>query len=205
MGTKIRTVQWVGLDDPRRLDAATIHFGNDFLNAVGTSRASGYAATWELRTDPGWVTRYLGITVRGFGWSRQLELMRALNGEWSITTECSGETDLPAPGLPNLESLAGAIDCDLGLCPVTNTMPIRRLGLLDGPVEETQLTMAWVAVPSLEVVPSGQIYSSAPALRGPNGGPNMVSYQSLTRDFRSTLSVDEDGVVIEYPSLARRI
>jgi hypothetical protein len=81
-------------------------------------------------------------------------------------------------------------------------MPIRRLGLLDRQVKETYLTMAWVAMPSLEVVPSGQIYSSAPS---PGGGPNVVSYQSLSRDFQSNLSVDEDGVVVEYPSLARQI
>jgi hypothetical protein len=202
MGEKIRTVQWAGLDDPRRLDAATINFSNDSLKAVGTSRATEYAATWELRTAPGWVTQYLGINVRGFGWSRQLELTHSLNGDWSTTTECAGETDLPAAGIADLESLVGAIDCDLGLCPVTNTMPIRRLGLLNRPVEETHLTMAWVAVPSLEVVQSRQIYSSASS---PRGGPNVVFYQSLTRDFRSTLSVDEDGVVIEYPSLARQI
>lgn len=140
--------------------------------------------------------------MRGFAWSRQLELTRALSGEWSSKTECAGETGFPAPGIADRDSLVGAIDCDLGLCPVTNTMPIRRLGLLNRAVEESHLTMAWVAVPSLEVVQSRQIYSSAPS---PRCGPNVVSYQGLTSDFRSPLSVDEHGVVIEYPSLARQI
>ncbi len=31
-------------------------------------------------------------------------------------------------------TIASALDCDLGLCPATNTMPIRRLGLLDADV-----------------------------------------------------------------------
>lgn len=202
MGKKIRTVQWVGLDDPRRLDAATLDLGDSSISALGTSRTTQYTTTWELRTDPGWVTRYLRVHVLGFGWSRQLELARAANGEWSSNVQSVGEVDLPVPGIADPESLAGAIDCDLGLCPVTNTMPIRRLGLLEHPVEETALTMAWVAVPSLEVLQSGQIYSS---ITSPRGGPRLVLFQSLSRDFSSILSVDEDGVVIEYPSLAKRI
>jgi len=49
------------------------------------------------------------------------------------------------------------LDCDLGLSPVTNMVPILRHGLLRSgrPVE---LTMAWVAVPALTVQPDGQRY-----------------------------------------------
>lgn len=76
-------------------------------------------------------------------------------------------------------------------------MPIRRLGLLDEVVDDTTLVAAWVDVPTLRVVPSTQRYSSATHGR--------VTYRSIDGSFESELVVDDDGVVVDYPSLARRV
>ena len=52
----VRHVEWVGDDDPERLEAATITLAPDRLDALGTSRATDYVAHWALETGPGWVT-----------------------------------------------------------------------------------------------------------------------------------------------------
>lgn len=202
MESKTRVAQWLGIDNPERLEAATIQLNEDSMHCLGISRAAEYTASWELKVGAGWLTQELHVEVTGFGWSRRLELRRSEDGTWFCRAEHEGEVDLPAPGIADPSILNGALDCDLGLCPVTNTMPIRHLELLTKQTEETVFTMAWVGMPSLEVIPSKQIYSS---VANPDGGQNTVHYQSITRDFASNLSVDDDGLVIDYPTLARRI
>ncbi|MHA7277226.1 putative glycolipid-binding domain-containing protein [Arthrobacter sp. HLT1-21] len=197
---------WQGSDDPGRLDTATINLETNRLTAHGTSRTADYAVSWALATASGWVTQRLTVTVHGQGWSRHLELMRSDDGVWSSETLSAGDTDLPEPGISDPEGLAGALDCDLGLCPVTNTMPILRLNLVSGdgaPVGETELTMARVEVPSLRVVPSTPVYSHVRAAR--SDSPALMLYNSGNGGFAAELTIDQDGVVLDYPGLARRI
>jgi hypothetical protein len=205
----VRHVEWVGDEDPERLEAATVTLAPDRLDALGTSRTTDYVTAWTLQTGPGWVTERLDVTVRGRGFTRTLELVRHGDGRWTATAEARGDgtfhgETMADPGIADPEALADAVDCDLALGPVTNTMPIRRLGALDDVLPETRLVMAWVEVPSLAVLPSGQVYSSAAPL-DPASGRGVVRYRSETRDFMADLTVDEDGLVVDYPRLARRV
>lgn len=199
-----QTRQWVGQDDPDRLDAATVELRADGMRAIGTSRAPLWVTCWSLECDPLWRTRRLEVTSRGIGWSRELVLTRSDAG-WTAEVSVSGTVDgrlgeLAAPGIDDVAALDAAVDCDLGLCPVTNTMPIRRLGLLEADVDESVLTMAWVDIPSLQVIPSRQRYSSRT-----RDGRRVVRYESETRAFRSDLDVDDLGLVVRYPQLADRV
>lgn len=80
---------------------------------------------------------------------------------------------------------------------MTNTMPIRRLNLLTESVPDTQLIMAWIDMPSLQIIASDQYYGSI--------DQDTVHYRSGTRGVDVELEVDHDGVVIAYPDMARRI
>ena len=201
-----RTIRWQGLDDPDRRDTAVVSFRDRELAAAGTSVTPEYTASWTLSTSPGWVTRHLSVSVTGNGWARTLLLERSTEGRWTVETTVSGTADLPHPGIDDPRRLDEAQDCDLGLCPLTNTMPILRLDLLNGsaPPDETQLTMAWVEMPSLRVLPSRQVYSQVRPF-SPDTGRAVVLYSSENRGFTAELVVDGDGTVIEYPGLARRL
>src|SRR5262249_40508099 len=96
--------------------------------------------------------------------------------------------------------LAGALDCDLGLSPVTNLMPLLRHELLSGgrPVE---LITAWVSVPDLGVRRDGHLYH--PILRGPHH--DVVRVQATDDSRAADITVDRDGIVIDYPGIARRL
>jgi uncharacterized protein len=196
-------VSWRGIDDPLRVDRSNIDLESDRLSAVGTSQTASYATSWELEVAAGWITDRLSVRVHGADWWRTLALSRSSSGDWTAEIERGGDPDLPAPGLADPSTLLGAVDCDLGLCPVTNTMPIRRLGLLDRHVDETQLTMAWVEVPSLRVLRSDQVYASGSGTE--TVGYRSIRYRSYRRNFSAELTVDHDGIVIHYPGLARRI
>jgi hypothetical protein len=196
--------QWVGEDDPDRLDAAAVDFRPGGMTAMGTSRAPLWVTCWTLECDNGWRTRRLEVTSRGWGWTRELVLTRDNQG-WTSHPSSTGRMDarlgeLPPPGIDDLGVLRDAVDCDLGLCPLTNTMPIRRLGLLEMDVGETLLTMAWVDMPSLQVIASPQRYSSHTV-----SGRRVVRYESEMREFRSDLDVDAYGLVVRYPQLAHAL
>lgn len=222
-----RTVQWQGVDDPERFDEATIRLGIDALSAEGTSRTPHYRLHWSLQTGARWVTRSLMVQVVAPAWSRRLDLRRSEDGRWSadgaavgVPVTADGQplvidgsawsaTDGTEPGIEDPASIVGADDCDLGLCPVTNTMPMLRSVLRPtpdvAPGPEIEFVMAWIEVPSLRVIRSEQIYQLRRMGGSTPGGGAVVRYVGLHRSFEGDLTVDADGVVIDYPELARRI
>ena len=79
-------------------------------------------------------------------------------------------------------SLDGCIDIDVEATPFTNTLPIRRLGLATG--EGRVVRLAYVRIPSLEVVPRSQRYTAVDAAR-------LYRFESLEHSFTADLPLDE--------------
>jgi hypothetical protein len=177
------------------------------LLARGTALAVDpipYTCRYELVVDQAWQSNRLEVSVEGGGWLRTLRLERAA-GRWRASTGEQGDLDAalaaagrrPAglPGTEEPDRLQPALDVDLGGSPLTNTLPIRRLGLRDAtPDAERPVVVAWVLLPGLQVVPSEQSYT-------PLGG-NKIRFRSGT--FTADLTVDADGYVTNYPGLAKR-
>jgi hypothetical protein len=178
------------------------------LYARGTQVAVdpiAYTARYELQTDPAWVTTRLDVAAEGAGWARTVHMELAA-GRWRVTTSEQGNLDAvlaanghPGAGLPGTEDpdlLYGAYDIDLTGSALTNTLPIRRLDLLKAePGVAHRISVAWVLLPSLEVVQADQIYTPL--------GPGVVRFANET--FRADLVVDDDGFVADYPGLAERV
>ena len=187
-----RSIVWVK-DDPLGAEFATVAISRDrALSASGTaigSSPSGYRLDYKLDTGPEFVTRRLSVDARGDGWRRRLDLTRLRSGRWV----CAG---VPS----DMKAIQGALDCDLALSPLTNTMPVLRHGLLEagGPLE---FLMAWVSVPDLQVIPSVQRYRF---LRR-SGKSAIVRYESSSRDFTADLVFDQDGLCVDYPGIGRRV
>lgn len=110
------------------------------------------------------------------------------------------DTSTCGPLAATQPALVDALDCDLGLSPVTNMMPILRHSLLHrgGPIE---FTMAWVEVPALTVHADGQRYGHLSS--GP--GRHVVRYEATDGSFAADITIDADAVVIDYPGIARRL
>src|SRR4051812_16748911 len=154
------------------------------LAAEGTAVNSDpipYRLEYSLRTSPAHVTQALAVRAAGAGWVRTLDLRRVEDGKWTIDADGTGDLDGPAPG--GSPDLSGALDCDLGMSPLTNTMPVLRHGLLRGG-ERTAFVMAWVRVPHLEVIRHEQWYTPL--------GPLRVRYESA--GFSADLTFDQDGL-----------
>ncbi len=189
-----RLVAWRG-PEPDRVDATRVVLEADRLRARGTSCAPDYVLTYRLDTGPGWVTRELDVHVIGALGERRLELRRDDGGEWTARRWVDGR---PAP-VP-LPALADALDCDLGLCPLTNSMPVLRAGLLRSPKARHQITAAWVDVPELVVHASVQHYGPAEPT---DGGGVAVAFRA--DGFETTIELDAAGLVVTYPHIGRRL
>lgn len=195
-----RTMHWRG-SDSERIDTAHVRLGIDSLTAHGTSLTSSYAMDFRLTTGPRWITRALDVRTRGDGWSRSLVLRRSNEGDWTADWDGRGGGQLPQE-LPDLRE---SLDCDLGLCPLTNTMPILRHDYVGaahrGQTASRGFIMALVSVPDLAVQRSEQRYSVKDPVNV-NGGA-LVGFAS--ERFSTTLETDGDGLIINYPGLARRV
>jgi len=178
------------------------------LRARGTALAVhpiAYSARYDLRTEAGWATVSLEVGTEGAGWGRTLRL-ESDGGRWRATAAEQGDLDAAltaaghaGAGLPGSEDpdlLYGVFDVDLTGSPLTNALPIRRLGLLQAePGVAHRISVAWVLLPSLEVIQADQIYTAM--------DDGRVRFASET--FSADLTVDDDGFVLDYPGLARRI
>jgi hypothetical protein len=177
------------------------------LHARGTALAVdplAYTARYELRTGPDWVTTSFEVSTEGAGWGRTLRLASE-DGRWRTSTAERGDLDAAltasghaGAGLPGTEDpdlLYGAFDVDLTGSPLTNTLPIRRLELLKAEAGVAhRISVAWVLLPSLEVVQADQIYTAL--------GDGRVRFANET--FSADLVVDDEGFVLDYPGLAKR-
>src|SRR5215475_12110614 len=106
-----------------------------------------------------------------------------------------GVLALELVGVRSLDvELHGADFFDLGYSPLFNSLPVIRDGLLvAGPPHD--YVMRWVDVPSLEA-------SCVPQRYEPLAG-RVVRYSSGT--FTADIQFDVDGIVLDYPGLARRV
>jgi len=172
------------------LETSWIDLGTTTLAARGRVAAAKpipYWLTYEFETAEDFVTRRMHVTANTPEATHTLDLQRdEATGAWSVN-------GAPRPDLD------GALDCDLGLSPLTNTPPVLRHALHRAPGEHHFL-MAWIRVPELLVIPSRQTYTH---LATSNDGQATVRYAS--GDYHADLLLDADGLVVDYPGLAHRI
>ncbi|MDG4821649.1 putative glycolipid-binding domain-containing protein [Asanoa sp. WMMD1127] len=205
MATLPKVLLWTRTDVP---GAETVVFDDRRgLVARGTQLAVDpipYQARYELVVDENWQTSRLDVSVEGAGFMRTVRMQRA-TGRWRATTGEQGDLDAALvaagqrrvgfPGIEDASRLERALDVDLGGSPLTNTLPIRRLGLLNAAADRqfTVLT-AWVLLPSLEIIAGEHVYTRV--------GGNKIRYES--DNFRADMTVDDAGFVVDYPGLAKR-
>ncbi|MGH3983760.1 MAG: putative glycolipid-binding domain-containing protein [Pseudonocardiaceae bacterium] len=205
-----RMLAWAGMDG-LRLEAARVVLGGRSMRASGSlvnARQEGteaYSASYSLATDECGVVQRLTVrTIRAQG-EQYVSLTRSEEGVWLV--------DRVDRGVGTVRThFGGALDVDLALCTLFKALPVRRLGLHRVPAQQdlaqqdltqrdlTQyddLAMVFVSLPELEVSCVRQTYRTVAV-----GETTVVSFASDL--FEAELTVDADGLVLEYPGLARR-
>jgi uncharacterized protein len=195
----VRFLVWTGVEE-WLTESASVDLNGDGLSATGTQLGAEplpFRVDYRLET-PGFVTRELELTATVEGGRRQLLLRRDASGAWTAEVEDEGEV----PGGPwegALPDLSEALDIDIENSPLTNTMPILRRGFQrDG---SGDFVMAFVTTPSLRVEAAPQRYEH---IRRTESG-SVVRFIGLDSDFTADLELDPDGLLVDYPRLARRV
>jgi uncharacterized protein len=136
------------------------------------------ACSYIVECDLNWRFRRATIEVLG---GRRMELALSPADGWT------------RDGV-SLRGFGEAKEIDFVATPFTNTLPIRRLGLVPG--QSADIVTAWIDFPSLEISPDRQRYT---CLR-----QNLYRYEALDGSFTREIEVDDDGFVVDYPGLFAR-
>jgi uncharacterized protein len=149
---------------------------------LGATNDEVFAARYRIVCDKLWRVRKVEIGQIGDG--HAVELAGDGAGNW---------VDGSASPLPKL---ASAIDVDISVTPFTNTLPIRRLDLKAG--QSADILAVYVQLPGQTVTTDRQRYTCLEPNR-------RYRYESLDSDFTRDIEVDDDGLVVIYPGLFRRV
>jgi len=195
-----RWTDWSGAG----LEHLVLELGDDAIAADGVVLSGGeqlFAARYRVICDAG--RRVRRAEVELIGDERRLQLSSDAQGSWR---------DGVGKPLPQLD---GAIDVDLSISPFTNTLPIRRLDLESG--QSADIVVAYIQIPEMTVTSDPQRYTClerlggrAP-LQGSSYSPSEAMararyrYESLDSDFVREIETDQDGLVLTYPGLFRRV
>jgi hypothetical protein len=139
-----------------------------------------YRLTW----DESWQLRDANLVVSTERSTQSLSLQTDGQGRWR---HANGRA---------IDELDGCMDIDIWPTPFTNSFPIRRVPMAVG--ERRQFRMAWIFAPDLAVHPQPQAYTRL--------DDRLYLFENLDgTGFRAELPVDEEGIVVDYPDLFRRV
>jgi uncharacterized protein len=152
---------------------------------LGVADGHPFRLSYEVRCDPYWRVRAARMGVPSE--PPRVELFSDGEGNW---TGSDGQA---------VSYLRGCEYVDISETPFTNTLPIRRLGLAPG--ESAEIAVAYLEGAELQPWPEPQRYTRLET------GEGSWSYRFVSLDggFTAELPVDQDGLVLDYPGLFRRV
>jgi hypothetical protein len=143
-----------------------------------------FRLAYRLKWDESWRLRDAALVVATERSTRSLALQTDGKGHWR---HGDGRA---------IDELDGCLDIDIWPTPFTNSFPIRREPMAIG--ERRQFRISWVSAPDLTVQPQAQAYTRL--------AERLYLFENLDGSgFRAELPVDEDGIVLDYPDLFRRV
>jgi len=176
---RLETVRTVLSERGLRANGYIIRGGHD----------AGFGCSYSVLADAQGRTRRLSVQSDVYDGERHLSLTRTPGGPW-VLESTSGSSPLP--------ELDAAQDIDLQASAFTNSLALRRAGLVGADVPigtEATIVVARVSMPELTVEPVEHHYTVL--------GSNQIGYSGLLGDL--VLTVDDDGFVIDFPNLTHRI
>jgi hypothetical protein len=181
---------WHARDVPR-MESARVQLSGSRIKAYGrivaaaTSSHPAFSASYDLVTDDTGATKRLSLTMTLAERERQLSIARDEEGMW-LVRDHQNQTSRAA--------YDGALDVDVVFSPLFNALPIRRLGL-HRQAATLELPVVYVRLPELTVELETISYRST--------GTAEISLKSPIAE--TTVTVDDDGFILDYPGLAVRI
>jgi hypothetical protein len=184
-----RTICWQSIWNTNRAGVGLEHLllterAADSVILAFDDQHGPFRLTYRLIWDELWRVREAELVVTTESFNRSLFLKTDGRGHWRHAD---------GPAIPELD---GCIDVDIWPTPFTNSFPIWREPMAVG--ERREFRMAWIFAPDLTVHPQPQAYTRL--------AERLYVFENLDGSgFRAELPVDEDGIVLDYPNLFRRV
>ena len=156
---------------------------------LGVKEQMPFRLHYEIRCDLRWRVRAI-----------QMDLLDGSSGSLHFFTDGIG--NWTAESGAALSLLKGCLDVDISATPFTNTLPIRRLALQSG--SSATLSMAYFNIPRMDVEVTQQRYTCL-EITSSGGRYRFESLVDGASSFTAELPVDQDGLVLDYPRLFRRV
>ncbi|HEY5841604.1 MAG TPA: putative glycolipid-binding domain-containing protein [Mycobacterium sp.] len=177
-----------------RMESVRVQLSGNRIKAYGrivsaaTESTPAFSASYDLVTDETGGTKRLSMSVTLAERERQLSIARDEENMW-LVQDHSGQT--------SRATYDGAMDVDVVFSPFFNALPIRRTGLYKR-ADSVSLPVVYVWLPELTVKSQTISYTST----GDDGGEG-IKLVSPVAD--TTITVDSEGFIVDYPGLAERI
>jgi hypothetical protein len=143
-----------------------------------------FRLTYRLSWNESWQLQDAELVVTTDRFIRSLSLQTDGQGNWRHREGAA------------IEHLDGCLDIDIWPTPFTNSFPIRREPMAVG--ERREFRVAWISAPDLTVQAQAQAYTRL--------ADQLYLFENLDGSgFKAELRVDEDGIVLDYPDLFRRV
>lgn len=184
-----RALCWKPLWNPQRIGLGLEHLllsPRSARSALTAFHEDGepFTLTYRMDWDDRWQLHWADLVVERAAGRRTLTLRTDGQGNWR---------DGQGAALPEL---AGCRDIDIWPTPFTNSFPLLRSRLAIS--ERREFHMAWVSAPDLTVKSQPQAYTRLSERR--------YRFENLDGSgFTTEITVDEDGLVVDYPGFFQRV
>ena len=145
---------------------------------VGAYDEKIYKVEYVIKANDNWETIYLNLRTQVGGNKQDLIYIGDGTGNWT----CNGISK------PEFE---GCIDIDISLTPFTNSLPINRLQWKTN--KSQQIKVLFVDVLGEAVTPVQQRYTKLSNAE--------FRFENVPNDFEAVITVDDLGLVLNYPEL----
>jgi hypothetical protein len=153
---------------------------------LGIADNQPYRLRYHLEWHPNYQFQYAVLQLES-DYPQTVRLLRNDEGKW---------TNGMGKSYPEFE---GCYEIDIQVSPISNTFPVRRLGLAVGQSELIQVV--YITLPTLALSVQSQRYTRLED----NGTAPRYCYESLSDGFSGEFETDSEGFVTEYTSIYSRV
>ena len=145
---------------------------------VGAHDEKIYRVDYSIKTNRKWECIFFEVTTQLSDKNEAIKYDSDGKGNWTKN------------GVP-LNEFKGCIDIDISLTPFTNSLPINRLQWeLNKP---QQIRVLFLDILSQEILAVQQRYTKL--------SKTEYKFENVPNDFEAIITVDESGMVVNYPHL----
>jgi len=145
---------------------------------IGTYNNKIFRVEYLIQTNKNWETVLCEVKSQFADKINNLHLESDGKGNWTMNGKSARQFN-------------GCIDVDIPVTPFTNTLPINRINLSEN--EKHLINVIYIDVLEQQIKSLQQQYTKLSATE--------YKYENVPNDFEAVITVDEFGVVVNYPEL----